>query len=106
MSEQFIKRGPTDCWNWIGPADEAPNRNMKMACVNPNCCNPRHVVGDNEIVIPDDEPEESSTTTVNSMDAMNSLDDLRAKAESLGMTIDGRWGPERLQEEIDKFLKE
>ena len=39
----YIKRGPTDCWPWVsdGPA---PNAEKKMACVNPLCCNPRHIV--------------------------------------------------------------
>ncbi len=42
--EKIIERGPTDCWPWIGTPTEAPNKDAKMACRNPLCCNPRHVV--------------------------------------------------------------
>ena len=40
----FIERGKTDCWPFMGATDDAPNAGNKMACDNPKCCNPRHVV--------------------------------------------------------------
>lgn len=40
----YHKKGPSDCWLFKGARDEAPNRTSKMACDNPVCCNPRHVV--------------------------------------------------------------
>jgi hypothetical protein len=41
----FIERGPSDCWPWQDNPEAAPNKANKMACNNPICCNPRHVVG-------------------------------------------------------------
>ena len=32
------------------------------------------------------------------------LEELRAEAEELGVAVDGRWGADRLREEIDKAL--
>lgn len=40
----FIKRGKSDCWPWQHAPALAPNKDAKMACDNPKCCNPRHVV--------------------------------------------------------------
>lgn len=40
----YIERGPTDCWLWQKDPKEAPNKSALMACRNPLCCNPRHVV--------------------------------------------------------------
>lgn len=53
----YLQQGPTDCWPWSGHHDEAPNKNSKMACRNPLCCNPRHFVskGDESIEMEPDE---------------------------------------------------
>lgn len=83
----WIEKGPTDCWPWIGSADEAPNKNNKMACDNQLCCNQRHVVKQ----VPPKEPAEEKSE----------LDALREKAASLGIKVDKRWKEDRLQQEIE-----
>ena len=50
MSEEkqlpYMKKGPTDCWKWKGDPKTAPNKDKLMACRNPLCCNPDHIVKD------------------------------------------------------------
>lgn len=46
MSEEtrkYIERGKSDCWPWQYDPEEAPNKDVLMACRNPMCCNPRHI---------------------------------------------------------------
>ena len=86
----FLKKGRTNCWPWLGSADEAPNRKSKMACDNPNCCNPRHVV---ESSGKDVESDESPQETV---------DSLRQACKDAGIPFDKRWGIERLTEVIEE----
>lgn len=45
----FIERGKTDCWLWQSDPDDAPNKDALMACRNPLCCNPRHIVEKREL---------------------------------------------------------
>lgn len=60
----YIERGRTECWLWSLTADTAPNRDSKMACDNPVCCNPRHVVSSNKVAdgptVPPDEAEKNA----------------------------------------------
>jgi len=39
----FVKRGPSDCWDWCRNMEDAPYLHKRMACGNPRCCNPAHV---------------------------------------------------------------
>jgi len=48
------------------------------------------------VVRPEPEPED---------DGAKILDKLRAQAERLGITVDGRWGAARLRQEIDQVKR-
>jgi hypothetical protein len=78
----YLEKGPTDCWIWQKEPAEAPNAKAKMACENPMCCNPRHVV---EIAQEED-----------------MIDELRERAKGMGIKVDKRWGADRLIEEMQK----
>ena len=80
----YIERGPTDCWTWLGDPDEAPNKDARMACMNPLCCNPRHVVEQVEVITQDLPPVRA----------------LRKRLEIEGIKVDKRWGRNRLLDEI------
>ena len=78
----YLERGPTDCWFWQKSPKDAPNIKAKMACNNPMCCNPRHIV-----------------STVNDDDV---IEELRGTASQMGLKVDKRWGSQRLIDEIQK----
>jgi hypothetical protein len=88
----YIKKGRTDCWPWMGDAENAPNAKSKMACVNPLCCNPRHVV----------EPGESAENESESAEAVETIESLREKCKELDIPVDKRWGIKMLNEVIQK----
>jgi hypothetical protein len=57
MMDDYMEKGPTDCWPWNGTPEDAPFTNNKMACRNPVCCNPRHIVS--ALVEEQKEPEKN-----------------------------------------------
>jgi len=95
---KYLKKGHSDCWPWLGSADTAPNKDAKMACDNPMCCNPRHVVeGGGEV------PENSdSLPTVGEDDGIEeTVESLRETCEERGIPFDKRWGVEKLKAAIN-----
>ena len=51
----------------------------------------------------EDEPEDESETEDAPPPVDVDLDELRAEAEALGVKVDGRWGVDRLREEIAAY---
>ena len=51
---------------------------------------------------PEPEPKAPEPHAVGAMTSMPDIDSLRVQATQLGINVDGRWGPHRLQQEIEQ----
>ncbi|HEY9417056.1 MAG TPA: hypothetical protein VIQ30_20045 [Pseudonocardia sp.] len=64
----------------------------------------REILGDTEEGRAIDEPAEDESETEDAPPPVDvDLDELRGQAEALGVKVDGRWGAERLREEIAAY---
>jgi len=82
----YQERGTTDCWLWMLAEEDAPNVKSKMACNNPLCCNPRHVVQSDNVVEIKPNPTEA----------------LQKRAEDMGIKVDKRWSIDTLKDKISE----
>lgn len=84
----YMKKGKTDCWPFKGARDQAPNREAKMACGIPWCCNPRHVVEQGD-------PKPGKTSTSQQTDER---DQLCAELDKRGISYRTNASTEKLRE--------
>lgn len=88
---------PAGRWLWAGPGAEVPRAEAeRLGAVRPE---PKAAVAapDKQASMPGDKsagkPSDKSD---------DSVEDLRARAEAAGVTVDKRWGADRLRQEIEQ----